>query len=275
MPDKYIEDAIEETEELIEEPEPTPSYATKDEVAGIKGAIDNLTLQFSNFGQVQQQPAAPKGPTIAEQTAAIDEQLVKLDTAMDEAIAEGKSVSTIQRKREELIQYKTDLKYDTKIQELQSFGVFAIDQLTDKVVASEMPMLKYPEVKKAYDKAISTMAPDQRMNPEVRMTAYNYARGMNQELIFDKMFEERMRKDEEVKVQEPTGKSGRDVSQPDDPNRIPDPSEILDASNLQAIEAAGKTVESYYKSLGYPGGWEEYWIKTGKPDRDGEEKKDE
>ena len=252
-----------------------PDFATKEDMATLKGAVDNLTLQFGNFGQVQPMPAAPTGPSIADQTATIDEQLVKLDTHMDNAIAEGKPVSDIQRKRESLIQTKMDLKYNTKIEELQSFGVFAIDQLTDKVVAKDMPMLQYPEVKAAYEKAIGTMSPDQRMNPEVRMTAYSYACGSNMDLIFDKKFEEKIRQDEEVKVQEPTGKSGRDVSEKDDPNRIPDPGEILSADNLQAIQTAGKTVDSYYKSMGYAGGWDDYWIKTGKVDRDGEEEKED
>ena len=136
-------------------------------------------------------------------------------------------------------------------------------------------MLQYPEVKGAYEKAIATMSPDQRMNPEVRMTAYSYACGSNMDLIFDKKFEEKMRSDAEVEVQAPTGKSGRDISEAGDPNRIPDPTEILSAENLQAIETAGKTVESYYKAMGYTG-WEDYWVKTGKADRDGpEEEKDD
>jgi len=270
MPDKYIEKAIEETKEVVEETPPAPEFATKEEIANLKGAVENLSLQFGNFGQVQPRPAAPKGPSIAEQTAAIDEKLAQLDTQMDTAIAEGQSVSGIQRKREELIQHKMDLKYNTKIEELQSFGVFAIDQLTDKVVAKDMPMLQYPEVKDAYEKAISTMSPDQRMNPEVRMTAYSYACGSNMDLIFDKKFEEKMRADA-AEPQAPIGKPGRDISEKDDPNRIPDPSEILSADNLQAIETAGKTVDSYYKAMGYKGGWEDYWIRTGKPDRDGPE----
>jgi hypothetical protein len=193
MPDKYIEEVTEETAEVVEEAPVAPDFATKEEIAEMKGAIDQLSLQFGNFGQVQQQPVTPAGPSIADQIAEVDEQLVKLDTAMDTAIAEGQPVSGIQRKREALIQSKMDLTYNTKIEKLQSFGVFAIDQLTDKVVAKDMPMLQYPEVKAAYEKAISTMSPDQRMNPEVRMTAYSYACGSNMDLIFDKKFEEKMR----------------------------------------------------------------------------------
>ncbi len=135
-------------------------------------------------------------------------------------------------------------------------------------------MLKYPEVKEAYEKAIGTMGPDQRMNPEVRMTAYNYACGTNMDLIFDKKLEEHMRQSEVVETQEPTGKSGREVSQEDDPNRIPAPEEVLDPENLKALEAAGKTPESYYKSLGYTS-WEDYWVKTGKAHFVGEEEEEE
>ena len=269
MADEYTQPGEVVEEEVVEETPPAPEFVTKEDFASLTGKIEQLSLQFGNWGQPQA-PAAPKGPSIAEQTAAIDEKLVQLDTQMDTAIAEGQSVSGIQRKREELIQHKMDLKYNTRIEELQSFGVFAIDQLTDKVVAKDMPMLQYPEVKSAYEKAIGTMSPDQRMNPEVRMTAYSYACGSNMDLIFDKKFEEKMRADA-AEPQTPVGKPGREMSESTDPNRIPDPSEILSADNLQAIETAGKTVDSYYKAMGYPGGWEDYWIKTGKPDRDGPE----
>lgn len=269
MPDKYIEEEIERTKEPEEEAPPAPEPEPwRDEMMSLKGAVENLTLQFQSFGQPQAAPA-PAGPTQAEQIAKIDEQLVKLDTALDNAAAEGQPLAAIQRKREDLIQRKTDIKYNTKIEELQSFGTYAIDQLTDKIVAGDMPMLKYPEVKEAYDQAISTMGPDQRMNPEVRMTAYNYACGKNQTTIFDKMFEERMRADKEVETQAPSA-PGRTVSQKDDPNRIPDPSEYLTPENMQALESAGKTVDSYYKSQGYDD-WADFWTKTGKSHFIGEE----
>ena len=268
MADEHVQPGEVVEEEVVEEAPPTPDFVTKEDFANLAGKIETLSLQAGNWGQPQA-PAAPTGPSIAEQTASIDERLVKLDTQMDTAIAEGQSVSGIQRKREELIQHKMDLKYNTKIEELQSFGVFAIDQLTDKVVAKDMPMLQYPEVKTAYEKAIATMSPDQRMNPEVRMTAYSYACGSNMDLIFDKKFEEKMRADA-AEPQAPVGKPGRELSESTDPNRIPDPSEILSADNLQAIETAGKTVDSYYKAMGYSS-WEDYWLKTGKPDRDGPE----
>ncbi|GAF86211.1 unnamed protein product, partial [marine sediment metagenome] len=212
MPDKYTQDPdtsgddpLKKPEEPELEPAPVPEFVTKEDFANLAGKIETLSLQAGNWGQPQA-PAAPTGPSVEQQITTVDEHLVKLDTQMDTAIAEGQPVSSIQRKREELIQHKMDLKYNTKIEELQSFGVFAIDQLTDKVVAKDMPMLQYPEVKDAYEKAIATMSPDQRMNPEVRMTAYSYACGANMDLIFDKKFEEKIRADAEVTTQAPVGK---------------------------------------------------------------------
>ena len=256
---------------------PTPNFATKEDIAEIKGAMEQITLSMKDFGQPQPiAPPTPVGPTIEDQISKIDEQLVKLDTAMDDAITKGEPVSNIQRRREELIQTKTDIKYDTKIQEIQTMGTFAISQLTDKVVAKDMPMLKYPEVKAAYEEALASMSPAQKMNPEVCMTAYNYARGTNQDIIFDKMFEEHIRKaaEEDAATQVPTDKSGRNIATDDDPNRIPEPSEYLSADNLKAIEVAGKTVDSYYKSLGQGyEGWDDFWVKTGKAHFVGEEEK--
>jgi hypothetical protein len=63
------------------------------------------------------------------------------------------------------------------------------------------------------------------MSADVLETAYQYACGKHMDLIFDKKLEEHLRKeDDPPPTQTPTGKSGRDVSQDDDPNRIPDPS---------------------------------------------------
>ena len=272
MPDEKFVDKAADPEVEMEKPV-EPQFATREDFAKLQGMVEGLSASFKNFGTAQpQQPQQPQGPSQAEKISAINDQLVKLDTMMDEAIAEGKSISKIQRQREDLIQEKADIKYSAKIDELQSFGAYAIDQLTDKVVASDMPMLKYAEVKSAYDEAISSMGPNQRMNPEVRMTAYNYACGKNQTLIFDKMFEERMRADE-VDTQTPAT-PGRDVAQKDDPNRIPDPSEYLSAENMSALQAAGKTPDQHYKSLGYAD-WADFWVKTGKAHFTGEEPEEE
>jgi hypothetical protein len=268
--DKFTDKAADPEVEMDKPVE--PSFATKEDFAKLQGMVEGLSASFRNFGQSAPAPPQPTGPSQAEKIAAIDAQLVKLDTMMDDAIADGKSISKIQRQREELIQEKADIKYTTKIDELQSFGAYAIDQLTDKVVAADMPMLKYPEVKAAYDEAIGSMGPNQRMNPEVRMTAYNYACGKNQTLVFDKMFEERMRA-EEVATQTPST-PGRDVAQKDDPHRIPDPSEYLSAENMAALEAAGKTPDQHYKSLGYAD-WADFWVKTGKAHFIGEEPEEE
>ena len=251
------------------------NFATKEDIAEMKGALDQITLSMKDFGQPQPIiPPAPTGPTVEEQITKIDEQLVKLGADMDNASTEGKPVSAISREMMELNNRKADIRTNTKIQEIQTMGTYAIGQLTDKVVSKDMPMLKYPEVKAEYEKALANMAPEQKMNPEFCVTAYNYARGIHQDTIFDKMFEERMRKaaEEDAATQVPTDKSGRNIATDDDPNRIPEPSEYLSADNLKAIEVAGKTVDSYYKSLGQGyEGWADFWVKTGKAHFVGEE----
>lgn len=269
MPDKYIpeEEVVENTEEKEPQPEPW-----REELANLSGQIQQLSSLMSNYGQPQAAPQpGPTGPSVDEQISQLDAELVKLDTEMDAAIVEGKPVAAIQRKRDALNQKKYDIKYDTKLQEIETMGTFAIDQLTDEIVSKNMPLLDIPEVKNAYETAVSQMTPQQRMNPKVRQTAYDYACGANMNLVLDKKIEERLRKDAETTAtQVPAGKSGREIAEADDPNRIPDPSEHLTSENLIAIEAAGKTVDSYYKGMGYDG-WEDFWVKTGKAHFIGEE----
>ena len=130
-----------------------------------------------------------------------------------------------------------------------------------------MPMLSIPEVKGAYENAIKSMSPDQRMNPEVRMTAYKFACGDNMDKILDFKIQENLRKsEEEAKTQAAGGKPGRDQKPADDPNRIPDPAEVLPAEAIKAVQDHPKwqgNFDMYYKSLGYKD-WQTYWAKTGK-----------
>ena len=270
--EKYVDKAADPDVNMDEPVVKPPDYATKEDFAKLQGMVEGLSASFKNFGSSTPAPAPqPRGPSTDEQIVEIDKQLEKLYGDLDDAISQGSGASKVQRAISKLENYKVDLKYNDKIQELQTFGMYTIDKLTDKVVAKEMPMLKYPEVQKTYEEAISSMSPGQSANPDVRMSAYQYACGKNQTLIFDRMFEEKMRETEkEEQTQTPTQVSGRTQDDTHDPNRIPDPKEYLSKDNLQAIAAAGKTVDSYYRSIGYTG-WDDYWVKTGKAYFVGEE----
>ena len=278
MPDKYFPDSEEEVQEEVVEEEKTAidtsHFASKEDFAELKGMVEGLSASFRSFGQPAREPEQPRGPSIAEQTSNIDAKLEQLYEQFDVAVTEGKGASKIQREISKLENAKADLKYGAQIDELRSFGTYAIDQLTDKVVSTSMPLLNIPEVKAAYESAIKTMTPDQRMNPEVRMTAYKFACGDNMDKILDQKIQEHLRRsEEEVATQAVTSKSGRTQEQSDDPNRIPDPTEVLPIEAVEAIKSHPKyqgDFDAQYKAMGYKG-WTDYWQKTGKAYFRGEE----
>lgn len=264
----------------------TPEFATAEQLAEMKGefkgmldtAIGSLSEKFDSFGQMQQrqmQMPVHEGPDINKEIEKLDQQLSDLDGALDDAVQKGEGISAVQKKREKIIQQRSDLIHKQDIEELRTFGTYAIDQLSERVVNEQLDLLRIPEVKNAYDQAMSQMTPQQRMNPETRMLAYKFACGENMDKIFDMKLQEHLRTKEEEEAaltQKPTGSGGRG-QEPDrsDPNFIPDPKEILSAENLMAIRTAGKDIDSYYKSLGYAGGWEDFWKTDGKEYFMGEE----
>lgn len=254
-----------------------PEYVTAEKLAELKGEFkgmldtvtENINLQFRQFGQPQQrQPEQPKGPDVSEEIEKLDTQLAALDAPFEEAIRKGEGVMKIQKQRETLIQKRSDLLHKADMDELRTFGTHALDQLSERVVADKLEYLRIPEVKVAYDQALASMSPQQRTNPETRMLAYKFACGENMDKIFDLKMQEHLRRDEEEKkaaTQSPTGTGGRTQEQDvSDPNYVPKPEDYLSPENLLAIRTAGKTVDSYYQSLGYKGGWEDFWKTDGR-----------
>jgi len=279
MPDKYFPDGEEEQQEEKQEvQEEKPSYATKEDLAEMKGMIEGLTASFKQFGQpTRSEPQRPSGPSPEEQTATINTQLEQLYEQFEVAVQEGKGASKIQREISKLENAKADLKYGAQIEELRNYGTYAISQLTDRVASKDMELLKIPEVKEAYHNAINSMSGDQRMNPEVLDTAYRYAIGQNVDRVIDYKMQENLRKaEEDAKTQTPAGKTGRTQEPADDPNRIPEPAEVLPPEAIKAVADHPKwqgNFDAYYKSLGYKN-YEDYWHKTGKAYFRGEEEEE-
>lgn len=246
------------------EPEPTSApvvdpelFVKKEDFARFEG---RMMAFMDNFGKTPQQEPQPSGPTVAEKMAEYDSALEALDTQFEKAVSEGKGAAAIQKKREEIIQAKADLKYGAQINELRQFGVHAIDQLSDEVTKGTMPHLTIPEVKTAYDTAINSMEPGQRMNPEARRLAYKFAIGENMERILE-LEKEKILRDVDTKTTTPGASEPDRMTETGYPEGVPTPEDYFSQDNLDALNAKGQSVDDFCRSMGYKD-WPDYWDKT-------------
>jgi hypothetical protein len=236
-------------------------FVKAEDFARFEGKVTAMMDNFATVGKTPTQPE-PTGPTVTEKMAEYDAALGKLDEAFDKAVHEGKGAAAIQQKREAIIQAKADLKYGSRIAELESFGVHAIDQLSGEVVKGSMPHLAMPEVKAAYDQAIDSMEPNQRMNPEARRLAYKFAIGENMERILE-LEKEKILRDVETQTTTPgvKGKETPTVTETGYPEGVPDPNEYFSQDNLDALDAKGQSIDDFCRSMGYAD-WGDYYEKT-------------
>lgn len=247
---------------------PDPNAAPAPETVTIpKEEYENITKRLDAFDlrlTPQVAPAAPQplpGPTLGEQLAKFDDQLTTLGTEIDTAITEQKPVAALMAKRDALNAEKTTLQIRTQhIEPAFAQGVQTIGQLTDEVTKSQMPHLAIPEVKVEYDRFLSTVPPEQSMNPQMRMYAYNLAVGSQHPVILAQQKEVWLRESTPPGGQLPGSATGRNQDQTT--HKIPKPEEILSQGNLNALAASNRTVDSHYQSLGYKN-WEDYWTQTG------------
>ena len=242
-------------------PEPSTVTMSKEEYDGIQKRLDAFDLRLTP----ETAPAAPQvpaGPTLNEQVAGYDEEITALGVEIDTAIKDGQPVSALMTKRDTINAEKNSLIMRKQhIEPAFSAGVQTIGQLTDEVTKTQMPHLVIPEVKREYDRFISTLAPEQAMNPQMRIYAYNMAVGTNHTVILDQQKEAWLREATPPGGQVPGDQSGRQQQQ--GAHKIPKPEDILTRGNLDALEASGRTVDQHYQSLGYKAGWEQFWVETG------------
>lgn len=241
----------------------------KEEFEGIKKRLDSFETRFTETPV--QQPQVPQGPTVAEQVQGFDDQITEIGKKIDAAVTEGKPVSSLMSERDRLNEQRTTLRIRAEhIDPAFNAGIQTIGQLTDEVTKSQMPHLAIPEVKIEYDRFLTTLTPEQKMNPQMRTYAYNLAVGAKHEAIIEQAKETWMRESVPPGGQVPGDQTGRNSDTQG--NKIPKPEEILSKGNINALTAAGRTVDGHYQSLGYPGGWEDFWEQTGKYDHGYEEK---
>lgn len=223
--------------------------------------LDALDLRLTPQAVAPVAPQPAPGPTLDEQVTKFDEQILALGTEIDTAISEQKPVAALMAKRDALNAEKTTLQIRTQhIEPAFAQGVQTIGQLTDEVTKSQMPHLAIPEVKVEYDRFLDTLPPEQTMNPQMRIYAYNLAVGSQHTVILEQQKEVWLREATPPGGQTPGDTTGRSQSQTT--HKIPKPEEILSQGNLNALAASGRTVDQHYQSLNYAG-WEDFWIKTG------------
>jgi hypothetical protein len=258
-------------------PSDTPAIP-EDHVAVPKADLDDIKRRLDVFEKATQfapqhapQPAPePQGPTLADQVKEIDGKISEIGKQIDDAVDKGKPVSEMLAKRDNLITQKIDLTTDSKIGAFREQGLSALEQITTRVMADQMPHLDL--VRTEFDHILSSLAPGARSNPEAVQAAYNLAVGSNVDKIVAAKVEEQLRADTPPPNDPggtPPGRQGGSLGGGGD--TIPSPQEILSPENLAAIEMSKhRNIDSYYQSLGYEG-WEDHYEKnksfyTGEPE---------
>lgn len=239
---------------------PKEEFVSKTDFDALKGTMDQINLKMEVFGQPQQAPASPSVPkvTLEETVTKIDHEISEIDGKIDAAVFEGKGVAALIKKRDVLNEKKMESKFDHKFEAFRSDGVQVLDNLAGQVTQGQMPHLEIPEIKKNFEDSLAAMAPEVRMNPDVRLAAYNLSVGQNVDKITELKVQESLRKvDPPDPTTDPSLKVGRKV--PGSNNEIPLPENILSRDNLDAIKAAGhSSVDSYYQKLGYDD-WKDHY----------------
>lgn len=230
-----------------------------------KGEFDVLRQRLDTFERnaprmAPQQPQAPSGPTVTQQLTEIDTKIAALDTKIDEAVSQGKPVSTLLKERSTLERKSVRMQIKAEdIDPAMAAGIQTIDQLSDAVTRGSMPHLSL--VKDDYEQALASLLPEQRMNPRLRKAAYDIAVGQNIDKITASE-KEKILREQSTPPPPPSNQSGRGTGTA--PGGIPKPEEVLSKDALAAIRSRGFTVDEYYKRIGHKEGWKGFWEKSGK-----------
>lgn len=226
----------------------------------IKGRLD--TFEKMGYGSQQHAPtpAAPAGPTFNDRIKDLDTDIEALSGKIDEAVANGKPVSALLNARDKLTSSRLRLQIKHEdIDPAFAQGIETIDQLSDTVTRAQMPHIDL--VRKDYDAALSSLPPEQRMNPKMRQAAYNIAVGQNVSAIISAENEKNLRKSADGDPPAP-GDNSRS-SGGGDKDIVPKPEDVLSRDTIKALRSKGQSADDYYKSMGYKD-WPDYWTKTGK-----------
>ena len=262
-----------------------PTYITQEQFTeGMKPFQEtmetvNKTLDALNKQPTYQPPAAPaaapEDPHKAskERITAIDGELQVLVDKAEEATMSGKGMGAVTAKQNQLMIERGDLQAKVNVAASDprvEAGLLTLDALSTEITSGKMEHLKLPAVKERYDHYIGAMLPEQRMNPEAKMGAYNLAVGENQAIIQDAQKQVWLREVEEGEAggagsgtQAPAAGAGTGRQQPGGGgDGALKPEDVFSPEALKSIRTSRhRTVENYVVSLGY-GGWADYTEKN-------------
>lgn len=256
---------------------PEPKYVTEEQFNSIKGQLDSVAQSLERFQTAAeahppyQQTSTPAAPAAdphegtKARIAAIDNELKELAEKAESAGYSGKGLGEVMTRQNQLFTERGELQGQmlaSRVDPRMEAGIYTLDALSTEITSSKMPYLSVPEVKDRYSHYIGQLSPEQRMNPQAKIGAYNLAVGENQTKIEEIKRQQWLREAEEAATQDPAsgGSSGRSAGA--GTPGIPRPEDVLSPQALKTIKGSRQhEPDSYYRSLGY-GGWEDYYTKN-------------
>lgn len=246
---------------------PPPEFVPKADFDAVKSRLDTLELSGGFNPQpapAAPLPAAPPGPTIADQIKTIDTDIASLDANIKQADVDEKPSGSLLSARQDLVSQRNRIQIVTEdIAPIRETGFNVMGSLSETVMQAQMPNLKHDFVKRSYDAVMGTMAPEHKMNPEVMQMAYDKAVGENVDKLTKFASEEAIRAHVDANPPPPTNTPrDRFINSAGDP--IPKPEEIFDKDGMAALRmTANGDADVFYQKLGYTS-YADWWEKTGK-----------
>lgn len=227
--------------EPVETPKP-PDPPKDDKFAALESRLSELQGSIGTLQAVMTKAEPPPPPPSANYEPTEDE--------ISQSIANGQLSPVLKRWGSSIRESVKRELLDTHVKPLQDRGEEAISQLSSQAARTNMPF--YSRFAKEIDGYVAQMPREARMNPQAYIIAHNAVVGSHaNELI------------SEAKAaggagQAPGSSTGRD--RPTEPS-VPTVSEALGPDAASALQERGVSPDQFYQSLGYKGGWTEFYNK--------------
>ena len=234
-----------------------------DTLSAVSKRLEDMNTAYQPPQTHEPAPVVDPHKTQKERIAGIDKQLEDLTKKAEDAGYQGKGMAEVMSQQNKLMIERSDLQgqmLSGQTDPRLDAGFQTLDALSTKVISGDMPHLALPEVKTRYDYYIAQMLPEQRMNPEAKMGAYNLAVGENLPVIEEASKQAWLREaeDGDTSTQDPAGApSGRDPGAGGGGGPVK-PEDVFSPEALKSIKSSRhRNVEDYVRSLGYED-WADY-----------------